>query len=151
TLTIDNPGEADFIRFRVQPPISAADTFVTIHIKARPFGVVDPSDIDLYVMRVSDFAFMTASVNAGSDEAVVLNLAPDDYYLAVIDVAQQQTQYAVCIVKGIGCVPPGAPPRLMLAPAVAKLPRRDPHRDPRVPPANLPLRLPLGRSPSPPR
>ncbi len=151
TLTIDNPGDADFIRFRVQPPAFVGDTFVTIQIKARPFGVIDPSDIDLYVMRVSDFAFMTASVNVGSDDSVTLNLPPDDYYLAVVDFAQQQTRYAVCIVKGFGCIPPGAPPRLTRAPAVNRLPRRDPHRDPRVPPANLPFHMPLGRAPSPPR
>lgn len=149
TLTMDNPGDADFIRFRVQPPVALADTFVTIHVKSRPFGVIDPSDIDVYVMRVGDFAFMGSSVSVGSDESMTLNLAAGDYYLAVVDVAAQPTRYSVCIVKGIGCVPPGAPPQLTLAPSVTRLPRRDPHRDPTVPPAGLALPLSNGRTSSP--
>lgn len=149
SLTIDNPGDADFIRFRVQPPVVAADTFVTIHVKSRPFGVIDPSDVDVYVIRVSDFAFVGGSVSVGSDESMTLNLPADDYYLAVVDVAAQPTRYSVCIAKGLGCVPPGAPPQLTLAPSVYRLPRRDPHRDPTVLPAGLSLGQLLGRTPSP--
>jgi hypothetical protein len=144
TLTIDNPGDADFIRFRVQPPVALADTFVTIHVKSRPFGVIDPSDVDVYVMRVSDFAFMGSSSTVGSDETITVNLPPDDYYLAVVDVAAQPTRYSICLVKGTACVPPGAPPQVTLAPSVYRLPHRDPHRDPTVPPPGFPLRLPLG-------
>jgi hypothetical protein len=148
-LTIDNPGDADFIRFRVQPPVAAPDTLVTIHVKSRPFGVIDPSDVDAYVIRVSDFAFMGGSVTVGSDEVMTLNLPPADYYLAVVDVAAQPTRYGVCIVKGVGCIPPGAPPQLTLASSVTRLPRRDPHRDPTVPPAGLRLPLSNGRTSSP--
>jgi len=64
-------------------------------------------------------------------------------------VAAQPTRYAVCIVKGIGCVPPGAPPQLTLAPSVTRLPRRDPHRDPTLPPAGMSLPLSNGRISSP--
>jgi hypothetical protein len=148
-LTIDNPGDADFIRFRVQPPVALADTFVTIHVKSRPSGVLDPSDVDAYVIRVSDFAFMGGSVSVGSDESMTLNLAAGDYYIAVVDVAAQPTRYSICIVKGFGCAPPGAPAQLALATSVARLPRRDPHRDPTVPPAGLSLPLSNGRISSP--
>lgn len=148
-LTMDNPGDADFIRFRVQPPVALTDTFVTIHVKSRPFGALDPSDVDVYVMRVGDFAFMGGSVTVGSDEVVTRNLPAGDYYLAVVDVAAQPTRYSVCIVKGVGCIPPGAPPQLTLAPSVTRLPRRDPHRDPTVPPAGRSLPLSNGRTSSP--
>ena len=149
TLTMDNPGDADFIRFRVQPPVAVADTFVTVHIKSRPLGPVDPSDIDLYVMRASDFGFMAGSSTVGSDETITVNLPAGDYYLAVVDVAMQPTRYSVCIVKGAACAPPAAPARLTLAPSVTRLPHRDPHRDPTVPPAGPPLAPSTGRTASP--
>ncbi len=149
TLTIDNPGDADFIRFRVQPTIFGSDTSVTIVIKPRPFGGVNFSDIDVFVFRQSDFAFMGASQAAGSNEQLTVTLPAGDYYLAVVDVGQQPTRYAICMVKNVAaCTPPGSAPPAAIAAAVLRRPSRV-GRDPRQPPAGF--QSPFRRSPSPPR
>lgn len=145
TLTIDNPGDLDFIRFRVQPNLFTNDTMTTIHVKSRPFSGVDPSDIDIYVMRQSDFAYMGASTNVGSTEAITMNLPPGDYYLGVVDMVQQATRYSVCIAKGasaITCTPPGSAPAAAPSAAVTRQAPRAPH-DPTVAPPNLPMRVRL--------
>lgn len=137
TLTIDNPGDGDFIRFRVQPQIFAADTSVTIVTKARPFGGVDFSDIDVFVFRQSDFGYMASSQGAGSNEALTVKLPGGEYYLAVVDVGQQPTRYAICMVKSTAaCIPPGSAPPAAIAPAVLHRPSRV-GRDPTQPPAGL--------------
>jgi hypothetical protein len=146
TLTIDNPGDLDMIRFRVQPDVFGSDTMVTISVKARPFTGVDPSDIDIYVMRQSDFAYMGASTNVGSNETITTHLAPGDYYLAIVDMVQQPTRYSVCIAKGfagITCSPPGSAPAAAPSAAVLQRPARTPH-DPTVPPPDLKVKLPFG-------
>lgn len=147
TLTIDNPGEADWIRFRIQPQ-QFADSMTIIRTKALlfPGSFFDPSDIDIYVMRASDFAFMGSSTTAGSSESLLLKLPAGDYYLGVQDVTQQPTKYSVCMAKGtalITCTPPGAAGAAPapLAASVRRLPVRQP-RDPTIPPTRGPVRLP---------
>jgi hypothetical protein len=145
TLTMDNPGDVDWIRFRVQPNLFTSDTMVTISAKARPFTIFDASDIDIYVMRQSDFTYMGASTNVGSNETITMHLAPGDYYLGIVDMVQQPTRYSVCIAKGfsgVTCTPPGSAPAAAPSAAVLRQPARTPH-DPTVPPANLPMRVRL--------
>jgi hypothetical protein len=103
TLTISHPLDVDFHRFSFQ------GGGLTIQTKARPFGSVDPSDIDLYLYDLSGslLAFSTA---VGSNEVVTTTQPAGDYYVTVVDVANQPTRYAICIVPGIGCTPPGSAP-----------------------------------------
>lgn len=147
TLTIDNPGDIDWIRFRVQPQVLLGDSMTIIRTKALGISAFDPSDIDVYVMRASDFAFMGSSTTAGSSESLTLRLPAGDYYLGVTDVAQQPTKYSLCMIKGsvfLSCAPPGAAgaPTAPPSPAVLRLPPR-PSRDPTTPPPGVAGRMPL--------
>jgi hypothetical protein len=134
TLTIDNAHDIDWYRFRVQAPVVPADTMTTIHTRAIPFGFFDFSDIDLYVMRVSDGAILGAVTNFGSNETISLNLPAGDYYLGVVDAASVPTRYSMCMVHGgagVNCTPPPlpgapAPESVTIAPSVYKIPRLAP-------------------------
>jgi hypothetical protein len=120
TLTIDNPHDIDWYKFRVLAG-GLTDT-VTIQTKPRPFSAVDPSDIDLYVYQETPFTFKGSVRTAGSFEKLKLLLPPNDYLLAVVDVAAVPTRYSVCFVKNnIGCVPPGSAPLSVMAPRIAAL------------------------------
>lgn len=133
TLTIDNPGDIDWIKFRVQPPVLVTDTVVTVVTKSLPFGAFDASDIDVFIMRASDFAFMGSSELAGSSEQITVALAAGEYYLGIADVAGEPTHYSVCLVKSVvACTPPGVARPAQLAPAVRRRPATPPH-DPRTP------------------
>jgi hypothetical protein len=133
TLTIDNPGDIDWIKFRVQPPVLVSDTFVTVATKSLPLGAFDPSDIDVFIMRASDFAIMGAAENAGSSEQITVPLAAGDYYLGIADVAGEPTHYSLCLAKSsVACTPPGVARPAQLSPAVRqRLPT--PRHDPRTP------------------
>ena len=126
TLTIDNPHDIDWYRFRV----TLADT-VTIQTKPRPLGGVDASDIDLYLLRQSDFAQIGTDQAAGSFGKIKLFLNAGDYYVAVVDRIGVPTRYSMCIVRGVACTPPGSAPPAMsvVAPRAAAL-----VRDATVPP-----------------
>ncbi|HMA43125.1 MAG TPA: hypothetical protein VKO86_03870 [Gemmatimonadales bacterium] len=130
TLVIERPGDIDWIRFRVQPAILGPDTLTTIQTKSLPLGPSDQSDIDVYIMRASDFAFMGSSLAVGSSEGLTLPLAAGDYYLGVVDVAGVATRYSVCIAKAATCTPPGSAPAAVIAQSVRRLPPRV-ARDPR--------------------
>jgi hypothetical protein len=109
TLTIDNPHDIDWYKFRV----TLADT-VTLQTKPRPLsGGVDASDIDLYLMRVSDFAQVGTDQAAGSFGKIKVFLNAGDYYLAVVDRIGVPTRYSLCIVRGVACTPPGSAPAAM--------------------------------------
>src|SRR6266516_1104308 len=111
TLTIDNPQDNDWYRFRVQTSAFAFDTVTTIQTKARPFFFTDPSDIDLYVFRQSTRALVASAQAAGSSEKLMLNnatLPAGDYYLLVVDRAGVATRYSVCIIRATACTPPGS-------------------------------------------
>jgi hypothetical protein len=107
TLTIDNPHDIDWYRFRV----TLADT-VTVQTRPRPLsGGVDASDIDLYLMRVSDFAQIGTDQTPGSFGKIKLFLPAGDYYLAVVDRIGVPTRYGMCIIRGVACTPRRRGPR----------------------------------------
>jgi hypothetical protein len=117
TLTISTPFETDFYRIRVQQ-FSPGDTNFTIQTKSLPFGGTDPSDIDVYVFDPATGSNLNYSANVGSAEQITMRLDAGEYYVVVTDVAGQPTRYSICIVKGLGCVPPGtAPPARVTAKA----------------------------------
>jgi len=120
TLTIDNPHDIDWYRFRV----TLADT-VTVQTKPRPLGSVDASDIDLYLLRQADFVQIGTDQTAGSFGKIKLFLNAGDYYVAVVDRIGVPTRYAMCIVRGVACTPPGSAPPAMsvVAPRGAALVR----------------------------
>ena len=105
TMNIDNPFEIDWYRLEV-PAHNLGDS-VLIRLQGRPFVAgQDSSDIDLYVLTVPDSASATtltevgSSVNAGSTENLMVDLAAGSYYLAVIDYAGVAERYSMCI-RGI--------------------------------------------------
>ncbi|OLB50971.1 MAG: hypothetical protein AUI08_04295 [Gemmatimonadetes bacterium 13_2_20CM_2_65_7] len=105
TMNIDNPFEIDWYRLEV-PSHNLGDS-VLIRLQGRPFVAgQDSSDIDLYVLTVPDSASGTtltevgSSVNAGSTEDLMVDLAAGSYYLAVIDYAGVAERYSLCI-RGI--------------------------------------------------
>ena len=105
SLTIDNPHEVDWIRFRVPGPLTQAVTVRT----ARPAGVNDAKagDIDLHVMKIpvagSPLDIRGASKTKGSDESLTLALDPGDYYMVVTDFAGTPTRYSLCAALGTSC------------------------------------------------
>ena len=106
-LTISVGYDVDLYRFRVQPPVFAFDTLVTIQTKSRLQVGVDPSDIDLYVYDATG-SLLDFSIAVGSSEQVTLALPPGEYYAGVVDVAGQPTVYSMCIAKATVCTPPGS-------------------------------------------
>jgi hypothetical protein len=147
TLTIDNPGEIDWYKFR----INGGPDSVTIRVKSRPLSSVDASDIDLYVRRASDFAPVSAANVLGSGEFIRVLLPPGDYLLAVVDATNVPTRYGLCIVAGTGplgiardCAAPGSAASATVAPRRRVAP----------PPGRMPYAVPIderGRSPLLPR
>jgi hypothetical protein len=109
TLTIDTPHEVDFYRFTVN---AVAAESVMVKVRSRPFGtgpiVLDRSDVDLYVLRQTDFAEMGFVSDQGSRDSLRLFLPPGDYYLAVADFVGEVTRYSLCIQVRGPCVPPVA-------------------------------------------
>ena len=120
TLTIDNPHDVDWLRFRV--PGTAPQT-VTIRSRARPFGAVDRSDVDLHVLAVPTptrgLDRIASDSSAGSNSTLSVTLDPGDYYLAVTDRAGVPTRYALCLATGATCAFPAEPP--VAAPAVGSV------------------------------
>ena len=110
TLTIDNPHEVDWYRFRVTQGLATDQTM--IRVRSRPFTggpFFDRSDIDLYIVRSnSPTSFQTIAVVAppGSADSTRLLLASGDYYLIVADYAGEVTRYSMCIKVRTACTPP---------------------------------------------
>jgi hypothetical protein len=106
SVTIDTPHEMDWYRFRLT---AAAAESVMFKVRSRPFGsgplIIDRSDIDMEVIRASDFAFMGSVSQFGSRDSTRLLLAPGDYYLIVFDFAGEVTRYSMCIRPRFNCVP----------------------------------------------
>jgi len=150
TLTIDNPNDIDWYRFRAVWSGIAGDTMLTIHAKSRPFAATDASDIDLYLMTTATFTQLASSTNVGSAESLTVRYQPNaEYYLGVVDAASEPTRYSVCIQHGgpgISCAPPGAALMASMAPSVLRLPPPD-RRAVTTPPARLMGRLPILRRP----
>jgi hypothetical protein len=109
-LTISQPYDVDFYRFRVQPPATPADTVLTIQMKSRPLGGVDPSDVDVYLYDPVGNSY-ASSQNLASDEIVTITGLPaGEYYAIAVDYAGQPTVYSMCIAKAFACSPPGSAP-----------------------------------------
>ena len=116
-LTIDNAHDIDWIRFRV--PGLLLPQSVAIRAAAHPFGIVDRSDIDLYVFTVpsSNQGLNLAGIDTlrGSASSLNLTLWPGDYYLAVVDSAGVPTRYGLCLAIGSSCTVPPPPPASLVA------------------------------------
>src|SRR5438445_628995 len=109
-LTLDNPHDVDWFRF------SFAGGFFQARTTAPASSTADPSDIDLYLLRVPNpgdtvMTVVASSAHPGSDENIqpLLGLAAGQYYLVVTDFAGVPSHYSLCFGSG-SCVPPPAPP-----------------------------------------
>jgi len=105
TLTIDNPHDIDWIRFRV-----TSLTTATIKIASVTSATtVDSSDIDIFLLTVpgggasSSLDVLARSDSAGSTEAISTALTPGDYYLVAVDYQGVPVAYDVCI-SSSGCL-----------------------------------------------
>jgi hypothetical protein len=111
TMTIDNPHDVDWVRFRVP---GVASQLVTL--KTAPgagLSSTQAGDIDLYVLGVpvpgSPTDIRGMSRKKGSSESLSIVLAPGEYYMVVTDFAGAPTRYALCAATGTSCAfPPGA-------------------------------------------
>jgi len=129
TLTIDNPNDIDWYKFRVGLDVLfPQDTMLTIHAKSRPFTAVDPSDIDMYVFDSATFTQRAASTNLGSTEALTFRVVPGvSYFLGVIDAAAEPTRYSICMQRGapgVTCTPQGSALQASMASSVYRVPVR---------------------------
>jgi hypothetical protein len=112
SLTIDNPFDFDWLRFRVEPLPTEPEfspQLITIRAETRPFSGSDSSDINLSLVaeQLVGFESWDATVDEpGSVERMTLQVAPGDYYLMVGDGAGVPTRYALCIGRGVDCLPP---------------------------------------------
>ena len=102
TMNIDNPFELDWYRLEV-PAHNAGDS-VLIRLQGRPFVAgQDSSDLDIYVLTVpgstGSLTEAGSSVNAGSTEDLMVDLAAGSYYLAVVDYAGVAERYSLCIAE----------------------------------------------------
>lgn len=101
TLTIDNPHDIDWIRFKVT---GALGQLVTAKIAALPGSAsAGASDVDLYLLTVpgggasSTLDQKAASTDTGSTESITALLAAGDYYLVAVDYLGAPVAYALCI------------------------------------------------------
>jgi hypothetical protein len=108
TLTIDNPHDVDWIRFRVPGPVAQTVTFRTAPPSSA--GSAETGDIDLYVLGIpvagSPLDVRGTSRADGSSEALTLILDPGDYYMVVTDFAGKPTRYSLCAAVGVSCTTP---------------------------------------------
>jgi hypothetical protein len=106
-LTIDNPHDVDWIRFRVPGLIPQLVTFKT----APPVAVTGPraGDIDLYVLGIpvagSPLDVRGVARTVGSSEALTVMLDPGEYYMVVTDFAGKPINYSLCAALGTTCTP----------------------------------------------
>jgi hypothetical protein len=75
-LSISDPLDVDFYRFRVNASGFLFDTLVTIQTKSRPLSGVDPSDVDLYLFGTNG-SFFGSSTNIGSAEQITATLGAE--------------------------------------------------------------------------
>ena len=106
TLTIDNPHDIDWIRFRVPGLVPQMVTFRTA--PPASLDAASAGDIDLHVIGVpvagSPLDRRGESRTEGSNESVtVLALDPGDYYMVVSDFAGKPTRYSICAAVGTTC------------------------------------------------
>ena len=107
-LTIDNPHDVDWIRFRVPGLVAQAVTLKT----APPAGVSASraGDIDLYVLGIptagSPLDVRGSARSKGSIESLTMVLDPGEYYAVVTDFAGRPINYSLCAAVGTTCTLP---------------------------------------------
>jgi hypothetical protein len=105
SLTIDNPHDIDWIRFRVPGGVPQAVTFKS----APPAGANGSTagDIDLYVLGIpvagSPLDVRGSAQTKGSSESMTMVLNPGEYYMVVTDFAGRQIRYSLCAAVGTTC------------------------------------------------
>ena len=112
TLTIDNPHDVDWIRFRV-----TGVTNVVIKTASLSGATSDTSDVDIFLLTVpgggasSTLDVRNSSVASGSTETMSTLLGPGDYYLVAVDYQGAPVAYDLCIAAGVlGCSAFPSPP-----------------------------------------
>lgn len=126
TLTIDNPHDVDWIRFRVPDPGGGASQTVAFRTAGLVTGTVDTvSDVDLYILTqpAAGLAEVASGQRAGSAESFTAFLPPGDYYAVAVDYSGEPTRYAICIGVGLGSCALGFPAPLG-APQLSADPQR---------------------------
>ena len=105
TLTIDNPHDIDWIRFRVTSLTTATIKIASV----TSVTTVDSSDIDIFLLTVpgggasSSLDVLARSDAAGSTETISTALSPGDYYLVAVDYQGVPVAYDLCI-SSSGCL-----------------------------------------------
>jgi pre-peptidase len=108
TLSIDNPHDIDWIRFR-----NTATQSVRIRSRALVSAASDSTDVDLFLLTADALTDVGRSGSSNSDEDIqVLGLPPGDYYIVALDYVGAPTRYWICIEFGVGAcaLPPPPPP-----------------------------------------
>jgi hypothetical protein len=110
TLTIDNPYDVDWYRFRVPGPGPRA---VSIRLST-PTGAVPVEaagspvpDLGLFLFTAPTPVLINAKQTRDeSDELIAATLPAGDYYAVVMDQGGAPVQYGLCIALGASCTPP---------------------------------------------
>jgi hypothetical protein len=108
TLTVDNPHDIDWYKFHVTQALITDSTMIRVRSRPFPPGLIDRSDIDLYVVRSAtptSFTGLAQVSSPGSRDSTRLLLATGDYYLAVFDYAGEASRYSLCISVRVVCAP----------------------------------------------
>jgi hypothetical protein len=128
TLTIDNPHDVDWIRFRVPGAVPQVVTFKT----APPAGAngTNAGDVDLYVLGIpmagSPLDVRGSARTKGSSEMLTLALDPGDYYVVVTDFAGRPIRYSLCAALGTSCSLPAGFMTGSARPSMSRDARRSP-------------------------
>jgi hypothetical protein len=109
TLTIDNPYEVDWFRFRVPGP---GPRLVTARVSAPASAVPagtgrGETDLGLFLFTAPIPSLLRGvQSKLESDEELAMMLPAGDYYLAVFDQGGAPSRYGVCLAADLGCSPP---------------------------------------------
>jgi hypothetical protein len=106
SLTIDNPHDIDWYKFRVTQQLAGDSTMIRVRSRPFPGAPFDRSDIDLYIVNANTFGMVGVVSSPGSADSTRLLLPSGDYYLVVFDYAGEATRYSLCIRVGfLPCAP----------------------------------------------
>jgi hypothetical protein len=110
TLTIDNPGDTDWFRFRVPGPgpqkvtvkAGAPNKVVPVDFKA------DLADLGVFLLTTGPTVQVIAAQQTRNqnNEAITMDLPAGEYYLVVIDQGGAPTRYGLCLALGSSCLVP---------------------------------------------
>ncbi len=110
TLTIDNPGDVDWFRFRV-PGVGpqkitvragAPNKLLPVELKA------DVADIGVFLLTTGPTVQVIAAQQTRdqNNEALTIDVPPGEYYAVVIDQGGAPTRYGLCLALGATCAVP---------------------------------------------